>query len=200
MFFSIFLFFSFQEATSLTAEQASLLQNISQKKGGALASHNEALKHLDANEPYLSIFLLRKNFYENLFFPSYLSLKSLKSQASFGPFLWHIGSLIFAILSVFLFYFSFQGLFRKKLFKIWILWFCGLTICFASGFLSLRKRMTNFEDLDLLNAPFKEALLITQVKQGSDLMVLKEEGQWLQVQTHQHKGWLLKKDLLPILE
>ena len=60
--------------------------------------------------------------------------------------------------------------------------------------------MTNFEDLDLLNAPFKEALLITQVKQGSDLIVLKEEGQWLQVQTQDHKGWLLKKDLLSILE
>ena len=164
--------------------------------------HNRALKKLQLEDKTLSVILLRKNFYQNLFFPSYLTLKSLKAEVSISPFLWQIGSLFMACFSLILviFYLK-QALRLKRNFKIPVIWFCGLTILFSSGFLNLKKRATNLKELEVLNAPFQEALFLTKIKKGSDLILLKEKDGWLQIKTSlQQKGWVLEKELVKILE
>ncbi len=179
-----------------------LTKDLLQQSMSPIDLHNTALKNINLEDNTLSVVLLRKNFYQNLFFPSYLVLKSLKKEVSLAPFLWQIGSLLFAILSlIWLIFYLKQSLNLKRNLKIPALWFCGLTILLSSAFFNLRKRVTNLEDLELLNAPFKEALYSGEIKKGADLIFLKKHKEWLQIKTsQQQKGWVLNKDVIKTLE
>jgi len=168
-------------------------------KWSALTLHNQSLQKLETTDHALALIGLRINFYENLFFPSYLVLKSLKAEVSVSPFLWQIGLLVFALISVLgMFLYFKSNLFFKSRIKIFFLWFFGLTILAVSGFLQFKPRVSNLNELDLLNAPFQEALVLKKIEKGSDLIVLKKQGDWLQVKNQKQKGWVLKTDVLSI--
>ncbi len=207
MFFYIYLSFGFSNGLSASgfsdsksADLESLFEN--QPPLSPVDLHNKALQKLKSEDKTSAVILFRKNFYQSLFFPSYLTLKTLKEEVSLAPFIWQIGSLLFALLSLICLVFSLKQAFLfKRNFKMIALWFCGLTIVFLSGFFNLKKRVSNLKELELLNSPFEKALSVETIRKGSDLVFLKQRGKWGQVKTSQHKkGWLLKENLIQTLE
>lgn len=171
----------------------------------AVELHNQALDYLTKNKPDVAKALLQKNFYENLFFPSYYKLKDLSHKPSLIPFLSQIAILLWAVFSLillFIFWKRFLAANQKRANHIkqslaYFLFWSGFTLILYATILSLPKRLSNLNSLELFNAPSEQSLSIGRLEAGSDILVLKSKGAWVQIQTpNKQKSWVLKQDFL----
>ena len=160
--------------------------------------HNQALHFLKIDQKDKALLLLKRNLYQNLFFPSYFVLSHFEAPLFLSPFLWHIQFLIFTLISLFLFFLLLK---KPKLFYLKSLFFF-LIFClslFISGLFLLKKRVSPLESIPLRSAPFTKAVIKTNLKPNSDLIVLKETKDWLRVQNKNNEtGWILKQNVFQI--
>lgn len=166
-----------------------------------LELHNKALSLLSTNKP-LALALFQTNFYQNFFYPSYKALNFLKHPPSVKPVVWHGFMMLWTLLCLISLFFLIKNLNQgREILKMVFVLFSGLTLLISSGFFILKPRGVNLKELDLLAAPFVEALEKDKIKAGSDLLLRKFQGNWVQVETFQNKrGWVPKSKLLITVE
>ncbi len=173
------------------------LEDLNEKKN-PLEIHNKALNLLKNYQKEEALLLLKRNFYQNFFLPSYFILSHLEVSIFFSPFLWHIGLIFFAFICLFLLLLSFNdpASFHPKFL------FFFLTLGFvlsSSESLLLKKRVSSSQEMDLRTAPFIKAPIIRSLSPNSDLIVLKQTGDWLAVQGENNQiGWLEKQKVFQI--
>ena len=74
----------------------------------------------------------------------------------------------------------------------------NLVFFFAQSLL-LKKRVSSFQTIDLKSAPFKNAPINISLSPNSDLIVLKNLGDWLVLQSQdKHTGWVKKQEVFQI--
>ena len=173
------------------------LEKLFQEKSG-LEIHNKALNFLKNNQKDQAILLLKKNLYQNFFFPSYLVLFHFEIPIFFTSFLWHISLILLAFICLSLLFLSLK---KSSSFHLKLLFWClnlSFTV-FSSGFFLLKQKVSSLQEVNLRSAPFMEASINTSLKPNSDLIVLKQTKDWLRVQSlDKQSGWLQKQKVFQI--
>ena len=179
-----------QSNTTQTNEIETLKQFTQTKT--ALEIHNKALQFLKNNQEAQALLLLKKNAYQNFFFPSYLTLFHLETPVALAPLLWHIGLVFTALICLFFLVASLKKLTPTRLKLLcWSLCLFGGLI--SSGVFFLKKRVGVIQNTELRSSPFKEAPVQITLRPHSDLIVLKPIDLWLRIQTpDKETGWVPK--------
>lgn len=177
--------------------QINLLENFTKEKS-PLEIHNKALHLLKNKQKEQAFLLLKKNIYQNLFLPSYFVLFHFEIPIFFSAFLWHISLAFLAVICLFSLFLSFKepSPFNLKIFSACLT--LGLVFS-SSGFWLLKKRVSSFQEIDLRSSPFREAPIQASLRPNSDLIVLKQVGDWLIVKSkNKQTGWLKKQKVFQI--
>lgn len=164
----------------------------------ALEIHNKALQFLKNDQKSQALLLLKKNAYQNLFLPSYISLFHLKIPFSLAPLSWHISLFSLALLCFLLLILLFKNFSfsRLKLF-FWSLSLFGCVI--FSGLFLLKKRVGVLQETELKSLPFTSAPLQSQLPPHLEAIILKQTKHWLRIQApNQQTGWVLKQKVFRI--
>ena len=179
-----------QSNTTQNSEIETLKQFTQEKT--ALEIHNKALQFLKSNQEAQALLLLKKNAYQNLFPPSYLTLLHLETPIALTPLLWQIGLFFTALICLFFLVASLKKLTPTRLKLLcWSLCLFGGLI--FSGVFLLKKRVGVIQDIELRTLPFKEAPVQITLRPHSDLIVLKPTDLWLRIQTpDKETGWVPK--------
>ena len=163
-----------------------------------LEIHNKALSFLKGDKKEQAFILLKKNLYQNFFFPSYFVLVHFEIPVLLLPFLWFglLSLLAFSCLIFLFLSFKTPNSFHLKLL------FLSLILSgafFFSKSLVFKKRVSSFQPMDLRSAPFKKAPINISLSPNSDLTVLKQWGDWLALQSQDKQtGWLKKQEVFQI--
>ncbi|MCY4321314.1 MAG: hypothetical protein OXC37_02770 [Bdellovibrionaceae bacterium] len=157
-----------------------------------LEIHNKALELLKNKNKEPAVLLLKKNFYQNLFPPSYFILNQLKEPVSFSLLLFLTGFIIVSLITLifFILYLKSFSFFYLKNLLIFLTLFAFLL---AGNFFLLKSRVSLIEESYLKLAPVKTAPSTVQIPALKELIVLKTQGEWLKIKSQQQTGWILKQ-------
>lgn len=157
--------------------------------------HNRALKLLQSENKEPALLLLRRNFYHNLFFPSYFVISELNEPVSFHPFLWHISLFLLSLSGCFLLLLYFlkpQPLFLKFLGGNFFIFTFTLLI----GFFLLKERASPLQETAVHSLPFSSSSVEMNVTANADLVILKKDKDWVRVESSDKQiGWIPKQSL-----
>lgn len=186
-----------QKIKTVLTNEMIFLKEFAQAKS-SLEIHNKALNFLKNNQEEKAFLLLKRNVYQNFFFPSYLALFHFEVPIFFTPFLWHIGLIFLAFICLFPLILSFK---EPTAFNLKVFFVC-LSLAFTFSFSKiwiLKNRVSSFQEMDLRSSPFREAPVKASLSPNSDLIVLKQTGDWLVVRSKDKQtGWLKKEDVFQI--
>lgn len=176
-----------------------ILENFTQKKT-PLEIHNTALNLLKTEQKEIGFLLLKRNLYQNFFLPSYFILANSELPVFWTPFLWHISLIILVCIALFFLFLSFKSptnLFQLKLFFIYLIL---SFVWFFSEPLLLKKRVSSFQKMDLRLAPYSESSVYTEINPPEDLIVIRQQEDWLLVKSQEEKqtGWVKKQKVFQI--
>lgn len=167
------------------------------EKSTALDIHNYALQLLQkppAGEEKIKAFLLlKRNFYQNLFPPSYAALVKNQEPVFLLPFLTLSALLILTAFFLFGLIFKIKS---KQNFSLRVYGaFLTLTALLLAGSQLFKSRLAFLEDKTAYSLPFDEVTARKKIKAGEELILLKERSGWLLLKKeNQEKVWLPKKE------
>lgn len=177
--------------------ELNFLKKFSQEKS-PLEIHNKALSFLKEDKKEQAFILLKKNIYQNFFFSSYFVLSHFEVPVLFFPFLWSFLLIFIALICLVLLFLSFKTPSSFNLKLLFLSLILGGAFFFSKSLL-FKKRVSSFQTMDLRSAPFKKAPINISLSPNSDLVVLKQMGDWLALQNQDKQtGWLKKQEVFQI--
>ena len=168
------------------------------KHNSPLKIHNKAVELLKNKERTPAVLLLKRNFYQNLFPPSYFLLNQLRTEISFSAIFLLIAFFIISIAGFILFILYLKNsssLYLKNFLTSLFVFLLLLT----SQFLFLKDRVSVLTATKLKLAPIESApttILLTPLEEA---VVLKKTEKWLRIKSHKKEtGWILKQQAFPL--
>ena len=163
-----------------------------------LKIHNKALELLKNKNRTAAVLLLKKNFYQNLFPPSYFLINQLEEPVSFSHILFLIGFIIISLITSVFFIFYLKrpyALYLKNLVSGLFVFFLLLT----GHFLLLKNKVSLLEESYLKLAPVETAPSTILQAPLEDLIVLKKQGQWLKIKNkNKQTGWISNQQIFHV--
>ena len=176
------------------------IQNLNRffKNNSPLKIHNTALDLLKNNNRLPAVLLLKKNFYQNLFPASYLTLNQLEEQVSFS-FIFLLIGLIITSFSSFIFFILYlknsSSLFLSPLLSSLAVFFLLL----AGNLFLVKNKVSPLTEVHLKLVPMESAPDTVQTSPLTELVVLKKTEKWLKIKNPQKEtGWVLKQQVFQI--
>ena len=164
----------------------------------SLTIHNKALELLKNKNKIPAIILLKKNFYQNLFPPSYFLLNQLEESISFSPVFLLAGFIIISLVTVIFFILylqTFSSVYLKNLLGGLFIF----SILLAGNLLLLKDRVSPLTEIYLKLAPAESAPNTVQLSSLEELVVLKKQGKWLKIKDQKRQtGWILKQQVFQL--
>lgn len=167
------------------------------EKNAALDIHNYALQLLQkehaGEEKIKALLLLKRNFYQNLFPPSYVALVKNQEPVFLLPFFTLSALLILTAAFLFGLIFKIKS---KQNFSLRVYGaFLIMTAFLLGGAWLFKSRLAFLEDKSAHSLPFDEVAARKKIKAGEELILLEERSGWLLLKKeNQEKVWLPKKE------
>ena len=147
-----------------------------------------------------AVLLLKRNFYTNLFIPSYFALLSLKIPVSISSLVWHFSLFIVSVLCLISLISSIKSKAgsSRHLERLTVLLSLGLALSIGSH-LSLKPRLSSFKEMELKITPSQSSSVKSQIRPHSELIVIKKkESNFLVKDENGQTGWVRKRDFFKL--
>ena len=169
------------------------------KSNSAVKIHNQSLELLKNKNEKQAILLLKKNFYQNLFAPSYFALNHLKESVSFFPLFLIISSIITSLIA-FIFFILYLKSFSFSHLKIFLSSLFVFACLLGVHLFVLKEKVSPLTEIHLKLAPVESAPNTVPLSSLKELTVLKKKGKWLKVKDSQKQtGWIQKQQVFQTL-
>lgn len=173
------------------------------ESSSALTIHNKALELLKTEDKTPAILLLKRNFYQNLFFPSYLILKKIGEPAFLLPLAVSTGLILLSLL-----FLTFLLIYLKSkqttYLKVSSFLLCGLLGLLGGSFL-LKSRGGTLKKTSLMPLPSLSKNLNDpsqpeeHTKPGEEFLLIKKTKDWLYIKTNDNKkAWILREEVFEL--
>ena len=164
----------------------------------SLKIHNKALELLKSKNEISAILLLKKNFYQNLFPPSYFLLSQLEEPVSFSLVFLLIGFIIISLITV-VFFILYLKTFHSFYFKNLLAGLFVFAFLLGGHLFFFKNQVSPLTETYLKLAPIESAPNTVTLPPLENLAVLKEKGKWLKVKNQKKQtGWILKQQVFQI--
>ena len=164
----------------------------------SLKIHNKALELLKDKNKIQAVLLLKKNFYQNLFPPSYFLLNQLKESVSFFSVFLLAGFIIISLIAV-IFFILYLKTSYSFYFKNLLAGLLAFAFLLGGNLFFLKNQVSPLIETHLKLAPVESAPNTVKLPPLEELAVLKEKGKWLKVKNQKKQtGWILKQQVFQL--